>query len=217
MDNELDALIKAVETDPSTIALKRTWERQLRRRDVIKYQHGPWDVECLVEEREYGSEPIAMHIAPHGVPRDDHDKWPAIQFLPDGTVLGTDTPPLTRRQLRDIPLGPDVIPRSVINPEKMKAEGVKLPKPLARGKHRPDSFYAQVAALYVAACERGDRAPRVTVARQLSTNGAPYTSVSIRNFRKEAERRGLITPTRQGRPGGQLTARAHKLLKSDPT
>jgi hypothetical protein len=170
---------------------------------VIKRQHGAWDIEYLVEERDSGSEVIAVHITPHGCPLDDCDKWP---------IHGIDSPALTRRELRDFPLGPAVIPRQVVNPEEMDAAGVRLPKPMARERRRPDSFYAQVMRLYVAACDRDDRAPRVTVARQLSANGIPCSSSSIRDFRKEAERRGLITQTRPGKSGGKLTEKAIRLL-----
>jgi hypothetical protein len=222
MDGELKALIEAVEADPVTIALTRARERQLPKRHVIKHRHGPWDVEYFVEEREYGSEVIAMHIDPHGVPLDDRGKWPAIQYLPDGSVRGVDTPPLTRRQLRGIPLGPSVIPRDVANPEQMAAAGVRLPKPMARtrptarAKRRPDSFYAQVAKLYSEACARGDRAPRESVARQLSANGTPCNSTNVRDWRREAERRELITATRPGRAGGTLTDKALQILADLP-
>jgi hypothetical protein len=190
-------------------ALRRAWERVQARgllsRHLIKRQHGAWDVEYFVEERDHGSEVIAIQVTPHGCPRDDRG-WP---------VHGVDSPPLTRRELRDIPLGPEIIPREVINPEDMQAAGVELPAPFARGQHRPDLFYAQIAQLYVTALERHSRTPVATVARQAASNGAPYSRDTIRDFLNIARRRGLLTRPRAGQAGGKLTEKAIELLRSD--
>jgi hypothetical protein len=76
---------------------------------------------------------------------------------------------------------------------------------------RPDLFYVRVAARYVEQLEAGSSTPTADVAK-----GSNYSAAHVRDALHEARVRGLLTPPpSKGRPGGQLTTRAHELLKED--
>lgn len=81
--------------------------------------------------------------------------------------------------------------------------------PAQRRGGRPDRFYALLAAVYVARIAAGSRRPVADLAarRKLPT-------AVVRDMIHEARQRDLLTGGRQGAPGGQITARAEKLLRS---
>jgi hypothetical protein len=76
-----------------------------------------------------------------------------------------------------------------------------------RRRGRPDPFYAKVAAEYVAEVESGNRRPVRALAQRLGSS-AEY----VRQVLTEARRRGFLTTTRRGVPGGELTPKARELL-----
>lgn len=81
-----------------------------------------------------------------------------------------------------------------------------------RGGGRPDRFYAQIAAAYLARLEAGSRHPVADVAQRRKLS-APQVRDAIHTARE----RGLLTATsKQGRPGGALTALARTLLGRKP-
>ena len=88
---------------------------------------------------------------------------------------------------------------------------------LRRTSRRPraasDLRYAKVAARYVAAVTRGSRRPAAEVAEEMTRDGGWYEPQHVKELTYEARRRGFLTPTRQGRPGGQLTEKALEVLR----
>jgi hypothetical protein len=75
----------------------------------------------------------------------------------------------------------------------------------ARG--RSDDFYAHIAQDYVQHVNQGEARPVHAIAQNRS-----LPPEQVRDMIREARRRGLLTPTRRGRVGGQLTPRAAQLL-----
>ena len=86
------------------------------------------------------------------------------------------------------------------------AEYRKKPRPGPAG--RKDDFYAAVAAVYVDLIERGLK-PTYGVAKKYKIEYA-----HARDLVNEARKRGLLTRTKQGLAGGQLTAKAIALLET---
>jgi hypothetical protein len=80
-----------------------------------------------------------------------------------------------------------------------------------RSRTRDDRWYAQLAAAYVAALEAGEATNRA-LARDWG-----FSEATIRNAVWEARRRGFLTPTKQGRQGGQLTPKTVELLMEQET
>jgi hypothetical protein len=80
-------------------------------------------------------------------------------------------------------------------------------RPGRRG--RDDSYYARVAALYVDLLATGSRRPVVELAGQLGGGHRRGAAVQLVH---EARRRGLLTKSQSGTAGGELTAKARKLL-----
>jgi hypothetical protein len=74
-------------------------------------------------------------------------------------------------------------------------------------KGRPDRYYAEVAAAYVQAIERGSRHPAQDVAAR--RNEKPQY---IRSLLLVARDRGLLTGHGRGRAGGALTPKAKAIL-----
>jgi hypothetical protein len=72
---------------------------------------------------------------------------------------------------------------------------------------RDDLYYAEWAAEYVAALSRSSRPVR-EMARK---HGKPLQTMT--NLVKKCRDKEMLTPTTQGRPGGQLTERAKELLE----
>jgi hypothetical protein len=71
---------------------------------------------------------------------------------------------------------------------------------------RPDRFYAEVAEEYVKSLARGKRpVSDIAKRRRISQSQA-------RDMIREARERGLLTPTRRGKQGGELTEHARKIL-----
>lgn len=73
---------------------------------------------------------------------------------------------------------------------------------------RDDAFYASVAAAYVTELDRGSRRPVADVAERLGWPPGTVTQI----IHEARRRRGLLTASPEGRAGGQLTAKARKLL-----
>jgi hypothetical protein len=73
----------------------------------------------------------------------------------------------------------------------------------------PNSYYAEIAARYVAIVAKGSRTPIADLAQELF-----LTSDYVRDLVATARKRGLLTrPSRRGRAGGELTARALEALR----
>lgn len=133
---------------------------------------------------------------------------------------------LTARQLRKLNLGAAVDaayeelrfefqtgtkPRSIFSPHRFSAEAVKEPRrPGRRG--REDSFYAKLAANYVATYKRGSKTPVKDLAEAL---GETYKDTYVRDLLSEARRRELLTRPRKGFAGGDLTEKGRKALEGD--
>jgi hypothetical protein len=81
------------------------------------------------------------------------------------------------------------------------------PRP-ERGTGRPDWFFAQLAADYCTAIERGSRRPVAELAARRR-----FPVARIRSMLHEARVRGLLTRNRRGVFGGALTSRAQEILK----
>lgn len=80
----------------------------------------------------------------------------------------------------------------------------KRPRPGPVG--RPDTFYAKVAATYVSKLEANER-PTQGVADEYKVSHS-----RARDLIREARGRGLLTGTKRGQAGGDLTAKARTLL-----
>ncbi len=76
----------------------------------------------------------------------------------------------------------------------------------------PDEDYVRLAVDYIARCESGSRSP---VADLAETRGTSVDAVRQALYR--ARKRGLLTRQKKGRAGGQLTAKAKKLLRKART
>ena len=83
-----------------------------------------------------------------------------------------------------------------------------VPKVLRR-RGLPDLVYARLSHEYVRALESGCRNPATEIAQR---HHEPVKRIQDRI--RMARRRGFLSPGVQGRPGGKLTARARRLLRS---
>jgi hypothetical protein len=140
----------------------------------------------------------------------------------DAPVIGDG---ITARVLRKVPVGPEVIARALETSPIQKAIGAgpstfqaaARNEPRRPGSHgRPDLYYARLAQLYVELVNAGSRSPVQNIADRLSADGQPYSRDYVRDQLVDARRRGLLTHPPRGRPGGQLTRRAVKLLDLPP-
>jgi hypothetical protein len=76
---------------------------------------------------------------------------------------------------------------------------------------RSDLFYAEIASAYVSLA--ADRAPIQRLRDRLEEEeGLYFAEATVRDFVNQARRRGLLTPSPPGRPGGELTTKAQELL-----
>jgi hypothetical protein len=93
------------------------------------------------------------------------------------------------------------------------AEMLEAPRrPGRRG--RGDLFYAEIVALYVEAVEAGSPHPVQEVRRRLEEErNQPYTEASVRALIHQGRQRGLLTRSPRGVAGGQLTPKAHDVLR----
>jgi hypothetical protein len=80
-------------------------------------------------------------------------------------------------------------------------------KSRAGRKPFPDIFYARIARHYAQAWESRSAKPIVHIARRLR-----MSEKKVRSLVHEARQRKLLTPAMHGRPGGQLTPKAHVIL-----
>jgi hypothetical protein len=79
-------------------------------------------------------------------------------------------------------------------------------------RRRSDLFYAEIASAYVRLT--ADRAPIRRLREELEREGGLYfAEATVRDFVNRARRRGLLTPSPPGRPGGELTPKAQVLLR----
>jgi hypothetical protein len=106
----------------------------------------------------------------------------------------------------------DALEQSVIDPEMTRFTRVMLKKdPPGTGRRgRDDLHYAKIALLYVDKLARGSRRPVADVADDLAIHRDKAGAVS--QAVHEARRRGLLTKSPRGRPGGELTAKAEAIL-----
>lgn len=164
----------------------------------------------VAELRIHPSEP-----GPHNI-----DQWSGN---PESVPAGG----LTARLLRRVPLGRESLElRDVI--EKFRAEGFtdqmvdrllgqhgmsvrgflrKAPsRPGRRG--RDDVYYAELALQYRKAIDRNSTTPVLDVAKELE-----WSPAKVRDAIHDARRRGLLTSSGPGRPGGELTPKAQAVLK----
>ena len=81
-----------------------------------------------------------------------------------------------------------------------------------RGK--TDEDYARLAASYVEMVKGGSHSPLKMLAEQSEELGTFRSVEFFRNEVNEARRRGLLTSIEKGRAGGELTEKAHHLLRS---
>jgi hypothetical protein len=132
---------------------------------------------------------------------------------------------LTRRLVRDLPLGEyeqaaqrsfqeweEYLPEKPARNDRADAairSFLHIPRPGRAG--RPDEFYAVFAAAYVMAC-RESRAPIKALADQWHLN-----EQTVKNMVSEARnKRGLLSETKQGKGGGELTEKALAILVDTP-
>ena len=85
--------------------------------------------------------------------------------------------------------------------------------PRVGSRGRSDRYYAEFAAAYVAAIDRGERAPVEAVANEL---GDGHSRTYVRDTLNIARDRGLLTRPARGRSGGQLTDEARAVLAKKP-
>lgn len=111
------------------------------------------------------------------------------------------------RQLRVVPrrlgLGPD-----------WERASVRVKRPGRRGMS--DLELAQWAERYVRALESEPRRPYAVLMERYGTSDEPdaqtWSMNGLRSIIDRARRAGLLTPTQQGRTGGELTEKAERLL-----
>lgn len=120
--------------------------------------------------------------------------------------------PITARLLRQIPLGEietdlrERLARSYYL-NVYRTDEIKRVEE-ARRRRKDDRFYSGIAEQYDEAIRSGTNQPvQLLVDRHGVPEGTMYRWIN------EARRRGLLSPTGQGRAGGHLTAKAKKLLE----
>jgi hypothetical protein len=163
---------------------------------------------------------------------DGDERWTGytfrLSFSADGALSGLeakrgdDAAPLSTHLLQRVPLG--ALERTFTRwLDELDEEWTKGLPPVSRSVVR--EWREQLAA---GRPERGDASARDTQLAALArcyveTLGEPgqtkalaeifsYAQSSIATLVREARLRGLLTPTRKGRPSGQLTAKARALL-----
>jgi hypothetical protein len=81
-------------------------------------------------------------------------------------------------------------------------------KRTGRPRKRPDRYFAEVASKYVSLVAEGDLTPIQSLGDHLG-----LSTDRVRDLIHKARMRHLLTKTRQGRLGGQLTPAARRLLR----
>lgn len=79
-----------------------------------------------------------------------------------------------------------------------------------RPSRHSDRFYAEIASLYVA---EGHSSARVH--NRLKERGDHYAPQTVRRWIMEARDRGMLTATSRGKRGGELTLKAHRILRGE--
>jgi hypothetical protein len=164
-----------------------------------------------------------------------------LRVTPDGhlrrvTIDAGDDAELTARTLHDLPLGmlrdaaSDYVRRMLAatdpgsGPADRRDANVAMQLAWARGfeeqqrpgrRGRPALFYAQLARSYTVALEADPAKPVPELKRRLESDGI-YLSISqIRDLLHQARRKGMLTRAPKGRPGGELTEDARRLLERE--
>ena len=132
---------------------------------------------------------------------------------------------LTTTMLRQVKLGTmrELGQEQALRDEAWVIEQLEL-EPLAAKPDRPGrKGYPPeqdivIAATYVRECdERGEKGAIPRTADRLSKEGKVFTADWIRKRVARARERGLLSPTRQGKGGGELTAEATALMREART
>jgi hypothetical protein len=106
--------------------------------------------------------------------------------------------------------------------------GIKLGSQMQRRRPgragRTDSFYLVWAEAYVERLAAGSRRPVMDLAehpprpiRGYVSNESEVSAATVRDFIHQARERGLLTRSPAGRPGGELTPKARRMLKRAET
>jgi hypothetical protein len=196
-----------------------------------------WRVEYVLEVHDGAAVVAELHITPIRLQRRPkpgvEDLSPADAWEADPDYIPARG--LTARDLRRVSLGPEITAQA-FQPSRRRrlfshetgeafyhedpplfSEEVTGARKNARGYGRSDRFYAEVAAMYVAAVQSGSGRPIHDVHEQLTAAGQHFALETVRVFRQTAVERGLLTrPPRAGFPGGRLPERAEELLR-DPS
>lgn len=121
------------------------------------------------------------------------DVWKRIRFLPLHANANA---------WSELPAGV----RPMMDLDRDKAGRIRRPGRVGRS----NQFYAERARVYVEETARGPK-PIPRLASDWNLNEA-----SVRSLLHEARRRGLLTAAPRGRAGGQLTAKAKRILVEPP-
>lgn len=119
------------------------------------------------------------------------------------------------RWLKEAPLSRTALERALATVKKVETFKahvvVESPPEPKRGRPpiRSEKFYAKLAREYAERVAEGSPRPTADVARRRK-----LPTPKVRDMLHEARRRGLLSPTGQGRPGGELTAKALDILKA---
>jgi hypothetical protein len=190
--------------DAANAQLKRQYLQRSKEQELIYDLGEGWHVVYSVAAE--GGVPVIRRLTVQ--PKDD------AQPPPGG---------ITRRRLRDVPLTPllsqwkaawDLV-LDTLDPDTAKvfrhaygfriAKGATVPKPGRRG--HPDSFYAEIAQLYVSLVREGSPRPIEQIAEKANRSVA-----GVRDLVHSARAKGLLTASPPGKPGGELTDKALRLL-----
>jgi hypothetical protein len=104
--------------------------------------------------------------------------------------------------------------------------GIHLRSQIARRRPgrggRPDSYYLIWAQAYVERLAAGSRRPIKDLAERppraikgYVSTGDRVSEATVRDIIHECRERGLLTPAPKGRPGGELTAKAMRMLERE--
>jgi len=81
---------------------------------------------------------------------------------------------------------------------------------------RPDLYYAEWAKRYVEALAEDPKRPVRWILDKAAADGKFLTEAQVRALVNRARERDLLTPSKPGKPGGELTAKARRLLGEEP-
>lgn len=81
----------------------------------------------------------------------------------------------------------------------------------ARAGHS-EEFFAEIAHHYERACRTGARDPATEIVGAMKTQGIFYSGATVKDFVREARKRGLLTAAPEGRAGGTMTPACVEIL-----